>query len=77
MFIRRDQVLYWENLKDEGQVVTAITEFKRNGGQTQEQTQQQPQQQQPTETPTGNNNPAGGNNTAPTDQDETPITPTP
>ncbi len=34
MFIARDKVLYWENLKDDGQVVTAITNFKANGSQT-------------------------------------------
>jgi hypothetical protein len=33
MFIARDKVLYWENLKDDGQVVSAITEFKANGEQ--------------------------------------------
>lgn len=31
MYIARDKVLYWENLKDDGQVVTAITNFKANG----------------------------------------------
>lgn len=40
MYISRDKVLYWENLKDEGQVVTAISEFKRNGGETNAQTTQ-------------------------------------
>jgi hypothetical protein len=68
MFIRRDQVLYWENLKDDGQVVTAITEFKANGDQTQNQTQQQ--QQTPTGTPTGGNNGLPAN-----DEDETPTRP--
>ena len=34
MFISRDQVLFWENLKDDGQVVKAIVEFKKNGGKT-------------------------------------------
>ncbi len=34
MFINRDQVLFWENLKNDGQVVTAIQEFKKNGGTT-------------------------------------------
>ena len=33
MFISRDKVLYWENLKDDGQVVTAITNYKKNGEQ--------------------------------------------
>jgi hypothetical protein len=30
MFISRDNVLFWENLKDSGQVVTAINEYKKN-----------------------------------------------
>lgn len=32
MFISRDKVLFWENLKDDGQVVKAITDYKANGG---------------------------------------------
>lgn len=43
MFIRRDNILYWENLKDDGQVVTAITEFKESGGEEAQQ-QEQPAQ---------------------------------
>lgn len=31
MFISRDKVLFWENLKDNGKVVTAITAYKANG----------------------------------------------
>ncbi len=42
MFIARDKVLYWENLKDDGQVVTAIKEFDANGRQTQQNQQTQP-----------------------------------
>lgn len=34
MYISRDKVLFWENLKDDGQVVKAITDFKANGEQT-------------------------------------------
>ena len=34
MYIRKDHVMFWENLKDDGQVVTAITEYKKNGGNT-------------------------------------------
>lgn len=37
MYISRDKVLYWENLKDDGQVVTAIKDFKETG-ETTEQT---------------------------------------
>lgn len=32
MFVARDKVLYWENLTDDGQVVTAITNYYANGG---------------------------------------------
>lgn len=34
MFIARDKVLFWENLKDDGQVVKAIQDYKENGGNT-------------------------------------------
>lgn len=30
MFIPKEKVLFWENLKDDGQVVKAITEYKKN-----------------------------------------------
>jgi hypothetical protein len=30
MFISKDKVLFWENLKEGGQVVTAIREYKKN-----------------------------------------------
>ena len=30
MYIRQDQVLFWENLKDDGQVVKAIVEYRNN-----------------------------------------------
>ena len=30
MFISKDKVLFWENLKNDGQVVKAITEYKKN-----------------------------------------------
>lgn len=76
MFIRRDQVLYWENLKDDGQVVTAIKEFKANGEQTPETQQtQEPvtqQQTQPAGTPQQNNTPATGNNPPRGTEPETP-----
>lgn len=71
MFINRAQVLYWENLKDDGQVVTAIREFQANGGQTNDQQQTQQQggtQQQNTATPPANSTqeedttPTGTNN---------------
>jgi hypothetical protein len=34
MYVSRDKVLYWENLKDDGQVVKAISDYKANGEQT-------------------------------------------
>ena len=34
MYVSRDKVLYWENLKDDGQVVKAITEYKKTGETT-------------------------------------------
>ena len=52
MYVSRDKVLYWENLKDDGQVVKAITDYKENGdastnqdpatGSTEEDTTQTP-----------------------------------
>ena len=32
MFINRDRILFWENLKTDGSVSEAIAEFKANGG---------------------------------------------
>lgn len=32
MFINSDQLLFWENLKDDGQVAKAISDFVDNGG---------------------------------------------
>lgn len=34
MYINADHVLFWENLKDDGQVVKAIQEYKKNGATT-------------------------------------------
>lgn len=31
MFISRDQVLFWENLKEDGKVVTAIKDYQKSG----------------------------------------------
>lgn len=38
MYVSRDKVLYWENLKDDGQVVKAISDYKKNGETTTNQT---------------------------------------
>ena len=46
MFIQKDKVLYWENLKDDGQVVSAIVDYYENGGEEGQQAQQQQAQQQ-------------------------------
>lgn len=52
MYISRDKVLFWENLKDDGQVVTAIKEFKANGDNPNANNQNQTQ---------NNNQPANNN----------------
>lgn len=36
MYISRSQVLFWENLKDDGEVVTAISNFQSENNQNQE-----------------------------------------
>lgn len=46
MFISRLQVLFWENLKTEGQVTKAITDYVNNGGNTNNQQQQNQEQNQ-------------------------------
>lgn len=43
MFIRKDQVMFWENLKDDGQVVKAINDYKNNGSKNQDNSNQQNQ----------------------------------
>ncbi len=34
MYIRAEHVMFWENLKEDGQVVKAITEYKKTGSTT-------------------------------------------
>lgn len=34
MYINKDDVMFWENLKDDGQVVTAIKKYIQDGGKT-------------------------------------------
>lgn len=43
MLINREQIVFWENLKDDGQVAKAVAEYKKQNpnGQNCEQTQQQ------------------------------------
>lgn len=79
MYIARNKVLYWENLKDDGQVVTAIKEFDANGRQTQDNPQSQAA---PTPAPTENDGAAGTQPTGTDPVDDTPAetpteTPTP
>lgn len=76
MFIARSKVLYWENLKDDGQVVSAIKEFDANGRQTQD-TQQQTQQTQPTGTEDTTTDTPTEETTVPTETESTPDTTTP
>lgn len=57
MFIARDKVLFWENLKDDGQVVEAIKTFKENGGKS---TENSGQNSSGNTQPTQNQNAASG-----------------
>lgn len=66
MFIARDKVLYWENLKNDGQVVTAITEFIKNGRQTPQNDQQQTQETPTTPTTPTETTPTEGEGETPT-----------
>ncbi len=72
MFISREKVLYWENLKNDGQVVTAITEFKANGEQP---TQQTPAANQQGAAPAAGTQPTGTEeqNDTPTGSSEVPT----
>jgi len=65
MYINKSQVLYWENLSSEGQVVTAITNYKENGEQS---TNEAPQSTQPAGAAQQDDTPPAI---------ETPTTPTP
>lgn len=67
MVINRDQLVFWENLKDDGQVVKAITEYKKDPEAANKQQSSTPQSNPSTTnttnttTPTTNTNPT--NNT--------------
>lgn len=50
MFIRKDKVLFWENLKEDGQVVRAIREFQKNPDAANQNNQQNTQQQNQAQT---------------------------
>lgn len=76
MFISRDKVLYWENLKVDGQVTTAITEYKANG----ETTEQSNSATQPAGTPQRDDTAPAETTpteTAPAEDTTTPDTTTP
>lgn len=57
MVINREQVTFWENLKDNGQVVTKIKEYKQNPEQAEQQAA--PPAEQPVEQPA--EQPSSGN----------------
>lgn len=59
MLINRDQIVFWENLKDDGQVAKAVAEYiKANpNGQKCETSQQQPTGTNGTENKNTSNNP--------------------
>ena len=79
MFIARSKVLYWENLKDDGQVVEAIKEFDANGRQTNDNTQQQPAEAQQNDAGAASGTQPEGTeevNDTPTETPTTPTTPT-
>lgn len=65
MYISKDKVLFWENLKDDGQVVKAITEFKKNGSTTTntQSSQTQTQNQSSTQNSDTNSNTTNQQNT--------------
>lgn len=50
MYVNKDHVLFWENLKDDGQVVKAILEYKKNP------TSSTTNSNQPTQSTTNNTN---------------------
>ncbi len=73
MFINRDQVQFWENLKDDGQVVKAIKEHIANPDAANQQNSTTPTTDNTTNTNTTPTTPTTNNTTNPT---TTPTTPT-
>ncbi len=51
MYSARDKVMFWENLKDDGQVVKAISQYKANGGTTQDTSNSSSEETTDTTTP--------------------------
>lgn len=75
MYIDRDQVLYWENLKTDGQVAKAIADFVTNGRQT--PAANQPQTSTPAPTAQENANEEETETPTPTPTPSSTPTPTP
>lgn len=72
MVINRSEVQFWENLKDDGQVVKAITEYKKN---PEAANAQQPASTTPaTTTPAATGNQQQTNTTPTTNRSTTPTT---
>lgn len=75
MVVNKDQITFWENLKDDGQVATAIAEYVEANPDGQDCSEQQGQQAAPAEntdagsetnaTPPAGNNNSGANNATP------------
>ena len=57
MVINREQVTFWENLKDSGQVVTKIKEYKRNPDAANQNGGGSQNTQQPSSNPTDSSSP--------------------
>jgi len=70
MYISRDKVLYWENLKDDGQVVTAIKNFQASGGEEAPAQQGVDQNQA---APSSNNDASGTQPAGTPQQNDTPA----
>ncbi len=77
MVINREQVIFWENLKDDGQVAKAIAEYKKQYPQGQKCEQQNSQTNTtPTTTNSTTNNSGTTGNTSTTPSSGTTTTPT-
>lgn len=82
MFISRERVLYWENLKTDGKVALAIKDYVDKGRKTEDVNKNTRQTTEETTEAGSNNNadttaetPAPGNTTKPETETTTPVTP--
>lgn len=73
MIVNRDQVTFWENLKDDGQVTTAIAKYVKDNPNGQDCSQQQPQSSSESTTPESNTS----DKTTPSDSSSTNSTNSP